>query len=245
MFGVACSPVYTRRDMPKTRVKICGITCLEDAMLAVNAGADAIGLIFHPPAARGISVPAAEQIVAAIPPFVTPVGLFLDTPPQSIIATASRVGIRLIQLHGHELPSDLKLIAQYPVIKAIHVKPGKLMDSLAPWKQAVAEGLTNLKGLVLETGWAAAQGGTGIENDWEQIREVQETGGFEGLPPIILAGGLRPSSVTGVIETLRPWAVDVSSGVEEIKGRKSALRLEEFMRAVRLADHNCRHIPTA
>lgn len=228
--------------MRKTRVKICGITNADDARLAAEAGADAIGVIFHPPAARGVSLVIAEEIVTALPPFVTSVGLFLDTPADGILSVVRHLGLGCIQLHGHETPSQVKELAPYPVIKAIHVMPGKLREALEPWQEA-ATGLPNLKGLVLETGWGAVKGGTGIENDWDQISVVQSDGGLEGLPPIVLAGGLNASNVAGVVEMLRPWGVDVSSGVEEVKGHKSRDRVKAFMRAVRLADHNCRHVP--
>ncbi len=217
---------------------------MEDALLASNAGADAIGLIFHPPAARGVAIATAEEIIAAIPPFVTPVGLFLDSPAASIASLASRLNLRWIQLHGHETADNVKELSALHIIKAIHVLPGKLRETLAPWRDAVAAGLPNLKGIILETGWASAKGGSGIENDWQQIRQIQAEGGFDDLPPLILAGGLRPSTVGGVIEMLRPWAVDVSSGVEETKGRKSPERVAAFIKAVRTADRNCDGIPS-
>jgi phosphoribosylanthranilate isomerase len=222
----------------RTRVKICGITSVDDAILAAEAGADAIGLIFHPPASRGISPTIAEQITAALPPFVDPVALFLDSPAFGINAITRRLKITWVQLHGHETPANVAELADHQVIKAIHVRPGKLDETLAPWREAVAKGLPNLRALVLETGWSNVQGGSGIENDWDQILQVQLEGGFDGLPPIILAGGLRASTVGSVIERLHPWAVDVSSGVEEIKGHKSADRVAAFIRAVRHADHN-------
>jgi phosphoribosylanthranilate isomerase len=232
--------------MQRTRVKICGVTCVEDALVAAAAGADAIGLIFHPPASRAVSILAAEKIVAALPPFTTPVGLFLDALPEHLTSIASRLKIQWIQLHGHETPAQVEGLKQFHVIKAIHVKPGRLQESLQPWREALAGGrLPHLRAIVLETGWAHAQGGTGIENDWEQIRAVQASGGFDDLPPLILAGGLRPSTVGQVVEMLRPLAVDVSSGVEEVKGRKSTHRVHAFIRAVRIADHNCNHIPTS
>lgn len=209
--------------------------------MVTKAGADAIGLIFHPPAARGISILTAEAILATLPPFVAPVGLFLDSPTANITSVAHRLGLNWVQLHGHETPQQVAELKDFNVLKALHVKPNLLHQTLQPWREAVAGGLTNLRGIILETGWALATGGTGIENDWDQIEQIQSEGGFDGLPPIILAGGLRPSTVTGVIERLRPSAVDVSSGVEEVKGRKSPQRVEAFLRAVRLADHNCRH----
>lgn len=229
--------------MPRTRIKICGITCEEDALLAANAGADAIGLIFHPPATRGISLLTAERILAALPPFITPIGLFLDTPVTNILAVAGKLRLACVQLHGHETPQIVRELPDLGVIKAIHVKPGKLNESLDIWREACTAGLPNLRALVLETGWGKEQGGTGFENDWEQIQQAQIAGAFDGLPPVILAGGLRPSNVSHVVQMLRPYAVDVSSGVEEIKGRKSNDRILAFVHAVRLADHNCHHVP--
>lgn len=230
--------------MQRTRIKICGVTCVEDALVAAKAGADAIGLIFHPPAARGVAITTAEEIVAAIPPFLTPVGLFLDSPAFSVESVARRLKLQWVQLHGHETAREVKELGAFHVLKAIHVKPNKLDEALDPWREAVAAGLPNLKGLILETGWTSAKGGTGIENDWEQIRLIQDEGGFDSLPPIILAGGLRPSSVGSVIEMLRPWAVDVSSGVEEVKGRKSPERIAAFIKAVRCADRNSDYAPS-
>jgi phosphoribosylanthranilate isomerase len=212
--------------------------------MAAEQGADAIGLIFHPPATRGVSLLTAEQIIASLPPFADPVGLFLDSPSANIKTVAARLKLQWVQLHGRETPQQVEELEHLHVIKAIHVKPDRLDETLNPWREAVAKGLTNLRALVLETGWASAKGGTGIENDWEQIRTVQMNDGFDDLPPIILAGGLRPSTVGNVIEMLRPWAVDVSSGVEEQRGRKSPERTTAFFRAVRAADHNCNRMPT-
>lgn len=218
--------------MGKTRVKICGITSAEDALLAAAAGADAVGMIFHPPAARCVAMPVAEQIIGSLPPFITAVGLFVDLPASEILSIAGRLNLHCLQLHGHESPDDVRALSTFSVIKAINVNPGELHSALAPWRQAVTAGLPNLKGIVLDTGG----GGTGIENDWEQIADVQRSGGFEGLPRIILAGGLQPGNVQRLIETLRPYAVDVSSGVEQTKGKKSPARIAEFMQAVRRAD---------
>ena len=184
----------------------------------------------------------AERILDALPPFVTPVGLFLDSPVSNAISVATNLRLRCLQLHGHETPKDVKALARFDVIKAIHVKQGRLAEALIPWREAVLAGLSNLKGLVLETGWAAAKGGTGVENDWQQILEVQQQGLFDGLPPIILAGGLRPHSVGTVVEMLHPYAVDVSSGVEQTKGRKDADLVKSFVHAVRAADRNSRTI---
>lgn len=224
---------------------MCGITCVEDALAAALAGADAIGLLFHPPSTRNVSMATAEQILAALPPFVDPVGLFVDTPIADVASHARHLQLRWIQLHGHETPSQVAELGDFQVIKAIHVKPDQLQETLAPWREAIAKGLPNLRGLVLETGTAAGKGGTGIENDWEQIAALQAAGGFTGLPALILAGGLHPANVAAVITRLHPYAVDVSSGIEETKGRKSVQRINDFLREVRTADHQLAHEPTS
>lgn len=122
-------------------------------------------------------------------------------------------------------------LGEFNVLKVIHVKANTLDATLAKWRNAR---LANLRGIVLET--AGTSGGSGQENDWETIRLAKERGSFEGLPPIILAGGLHPGNVAAVVRMLRPWAVDVSSGVEAAKGEKSPGRIHEFVAAVRSAD---------
>ena len=217
--------------MQRTRVKICGVTCVEDALVAAAAGADAIGLIFHPPASRGVSILTAEKIVAGLPPFTTPVGLFLDALPESITSTASRLKIQWIQLHGHETPAQVEGLKQFHVIKAVHVKPGKLQESLA----ALARGPRERPPAAPSAHRARDRLGPrpGRHRHRERLGTdpaVQASGGFDDLPPLILAGGLCPLTVGQVIEMLRPLAVDVSSGVEETKGRKSAQRVHAFIR---------------
>jgi phosphoribosylanthranilate isomerase len=217
----------------RTRIKICGITRVQDALAAAEAGADAIGLVFYPPAPRYVRPDLAAQIVAALPPFITPVGLFVDAPAAEILATAAKLGLRTVQLNGHEGPELIAALHGVAVLKAIHVTRANLATDLQAWRRQIAShGLTHLRGLVLETGSTPAPGGTGIENDWEAIAAAGEAGAFASLPPSIAAGGLTPGNVAGVVRLLRPWAVDISSGVEDSPGQKSAQKIRDFVTAV-------------
>lgn len=218
--------------MNRTRVKICGITRVEDALAAARAGADAIGLVFCKSAARYITTERAREIIAALPPFVTPVGLFVDESSEQVREIARELGLRHIQLHGSEPPDAIRALRQYCVIKAVRAAPETFATELVGWRDQVRRGgLEALRGLVLETD-APAPGGTGVANDWNFIRQCQAQGAFLHLPPIIAAGGLTPQSVGDVIRLLHPWAVDVSSGVESVKGIKSREKIEAFVRAV-------------
>ena len=221
----------------RTRIKICGIARPEDAAAAAEAGADAIGLIFHPPAPRYVSLERAREILATLPAFVTPVGLFVDVHADGIRDTARSLGLRHIQLNGNETPETVAALAPLVVIKAVRVERETFAQTLEHWRDAVRSlGLTNLKGLVLETAGTGRPGGTGVANDWDTVRRCRQAGDFDGLPPVIAAGGLTPETVAAVVRDVRPWAVDVSSGVEEVRGRKSVERLRAFVNAVRGAD---------
>ena len=218
--------------MPRTRIKICGITRVEDALAAARAGADAIGMVFHAPAPRKVTLQRAGEILAALPPFVTPVGLFVDASAATIRETAQALGLRHLQLHGHEDAATVESLRNFVLLKAIRVSHDTFRAELNHWRDAIAQyGLSHLKGLVLETA-TAAPGGTGIANDWTFIKQCQQEGLFEGLPPMIAAGGLTPTTVAAVIRALQPWAVDVSSGVEVSRGIKSEAKILEFMEAV-------------
>lgn len=181
--------------------------------------------------------------MAALPPFVTPVGLFVDAATETIVRTARELGLRHIQLHGTESPERVSDLKPLVVIKAVRVDREHFADELAVWREKHRRlKLTNLAGLVLETAGTSAPGGTGVANDWETVREARSAGHFEGIPAIIAAGGLTPESVGAVVRDVLPYAVDVSSGVEESKGRKSAARVEAFVRAVREADADARAV---
>ena len=226
--------------MSRTRIKICGITRPQDALAAAEHGADAIGLVFHGPAPRNLSAKQAREILAVLPPFVTPVGLFVDQPPQVVLDTAAELNLRTVQLHGDEQPDEIAELSGLTVIKAVRIERDRIRGTLDRWRAALAlDELRNLRGIVLETGGTKEAGGTGVANDWALVRELKDAGAFDELPSIIAAGGLRPETVAAVVRDLRPWAVDVSSGVEAVPGQKSPEKLEAFVRSVREADETC------
>jgi phosphoribosylanthranilate isomerase len=218
--------------MSRTRVKICGICRVEDALAAAALGADAIGLILHPAAGRFVPRELAEKIIAALPPFVTPVGLFVDAPPAEIRSVTAALGLQTVQLHGNESPQTVAELRPLAVLKALPVRAAAFLDDLAKWRKA------DLHGLILESppSPGAETGGTGIANDWQTIAAARQSGALAGLPPIIAAGGLTAQTVGDVIRTLRPWAVDVSSGVESGRREKSKEKIAAFIAAVRAAD---------
>lgn len=222
--------------MHRTRIKICGITRPEDAAAAAAAGADAIGMVFYARAPRNISIERAKEILAILPPFVSPVGLFVDADARAILTLVEQLHLRHVQLHGHEPPTRVAELGGLDVIKAIRTDK-EMGDALATWRRAIEElNLTNLRGIVLETAGTTEAGGTGVANDWDAVQRQRASGAFDGMPQLIAAGGLTPQTVGDVVRTLRPWAVDVSSGVESSKGVKSAEKIRQFVRAVRDAD---------
>jgi phosphoribosylanthranilate isomerase len=221
----------------RTRIKICGICRPEDAAAAAHAGADAIGVVLDPSARRYVSPEDARKILAVVPPFVTPVGLFVNASADEIRRVLGIVPFAAVQLHGEESPQLVADLKPIRVIKALHLTPG----DAAPfriWRDAIRDlQLTNLIGLLLETAHPAGPpGGTGIAGDFADMRKMQTAGHFADLPPIIVAGGLTPGNVALAILRLHPVAVDVSSGVEIAHREKAANRIESFIRAVRLAD---------
>jgi phosphoribosylanthranilate isomerase len=201
----------------RTRVKICGITRVEDARAAIAAGCDAIGLVFYPPSARHVNLETAAEIVAGIPPFVSVVGLFVDAEPEQINAVLKHVRLDMLQFHGNETPEQCNLYG-VPYMKAIRVKAGtNLLQYAEQFKQARA--------LLLDAFIEGVPGGTGQKFDWNIIPE--------SLPlPVVLAGGLTAENVTAAIRQVQPYAVDVSGGVEINKGIKDAAKIVAFMRGV-------------
>ena len=201
----------------RTRVKICGITRVEDAVSAVNAGADAIGFVFYTPSPRAVSIAQAQQIVAAIPPFVSVVGLFVNAPQTEIESVLSKVRLDILQYHGDESVHECEQI-NLPYYKAIRVKADtNLLQYEAEFKSA--------KALLLDTFSEAAVGGTGQVFDWNLIPKNM-------TKPVILAGGLTTENVGSAIKQIQPYAVDVSGGVEATKGIKDAAKIAAFMQAV-------------
>ena len=204
---------------PRTRVKICGITCVEDALVAAEAGADAIGLVFYAKSPRALVADAARRIVASLPPFVASVALFVNPERAEVEAVISATGVDLLQFHGDESPAFCSSFSR-PYIKALRMKADADLTAFAG-SHAQARG-------VLVDAWEQDRfGGTGKTFDWQRIRPEA------GSSRIILAGGLPPDNVAQAITAVRPWAVDVSSGVELAPGRKSAERIQSFIKEVR------------
>jgi phosphoribosylanthranilate isomerase len=225
--------------MHRTRIKFCGITRAKDAAAAAVAGADAIGLIFYKKSKRYVSLEQAREIVGALPPMVSPIGLFVNSPHDEIRNIANTLNIRTVQLHGDEPPEVVAQLSDLSVIKAIHCDAVSLSQSLQQWRSAILKlKLTNLTGLLLETANTGEPGGSGIENNWDAIASVIGPGQVTGLPPLIAAGGLTPENVGSVVRRLHPWAVDVSSGIEQSPGLKSLDKMRKFARAVHEADRH-------
>jgi phosphoribosylanthranilate isomerase len=200
------------------RSKICGITRIEDALAAVEAGADAIGLVFYAKSPRAVTLQQARAIIAALPPFVTTVGLFVDASRCELGEILDAVSLDLLQFHGDEAPAACEGYHR-PYIKALRVKPG---DDIA----AQVALYQNASGVLLDTFVPGIPGGTGEAFDWSLVPE--------GLSkPIVLAGGLTAENVAQAIARVRPYAVDVSGGVEMAKGIKDAEKIHSFMQAVR------------
>lgn len=235
--GAAAAALASSDVIARTRVKICGVRRPEDALAAARAGADAIGLVFDPSAPRRITLDDARAILAVLPAFVTPVALFVNSDLAALRRTIDALRLRHVQLNGNEPAEYVAELRDLAVIKAVRVEAATFGRTLSAWRAAAAaRGLTNLKGLVLETAGTSQPGGTGVPNDWATVRHHQAAGDFDGLPPVIAAGGLTPDTVAAVVRDLRPWAVDVSSGVEESRGIKSPDRIAAFIGAVRRVD---------
>ena len=204
--------------MSAVRSKICGITRIEDALAAVEAGADAIGLVFYAKSPRAVTVQQARTIIAALPPFVTTVGLFVDASRCELGEILDAVPLDLLQFHGDESPAACDGYHR-PYIKALRVKPG---DDIA----AQVALYKNASGVLLDTYVPGIPGGTGEAFDWSLVPV--------GLSkPVILAGGLTVDNVAGAISRVRPYAVDVSGGVEAAKGIKDAKMIRAFIQAVK------------
>ncbi len=203
----------------KSRIKICGLTRLEDLHAAVKAGADAIGLVFYAPSPRYVDLKTAAELARSVPPFVTIVGLFVNADPAQVRKTLAAVPIHLLQFHGDE---DEDYCRQFdrPYMKAARVKPGMdLLQYVADFPSAQA---------ILLDAFVDGYGGGGKVFDWTLIPASL-------VKPIVLSGGLDADNVGEAIVRVRPVAVDVSSGVEAAKGIKDAEKIRAFVAAVRAA----------
>ncbi|MBK4997198.1 phosphoribosylanthranilate isomerase [Pseudomonas sp. S37] len=206
--------------MSNVRSKICGITRIEDALAAAEAGADAIGFVFYAKSPRAVDVRQARAIIAELPPFVTTVGLFVNASRCELNEILEVVPLDLLQFHGDEAPQDCEGYHR-PWIKALRVRPG---DDL----EAACQLYAGARGILLDTYVAGVPGGTGEAFDWSLVPARLSK-------PIILAGGLSADNVGQAIAQVRPYAVDVSGGVEQAKGIKDAAKIEAFMHAVKQA----------
>lgn len=209
--------------MHRTRVKICGITRKIDLDAALLAGADAIGFVFYPPSPRVLHPANAAELARCVPPFVTRVGLFVNAEPRAVREILAAVPLDLLQFHGEE---DASYCAQFglPYLKAARVRPNSTRGDLLEFARAYP----TAQGLLLDA-WVEAYGGAGQAFDWSLIPDE--------LPlPLILSGGLHAENVAQAVSKVRPWAVDVSSGVEVAKGIKDADKIAAFIAAVKAAD---------
>ncbi|SDH65765.1 phosphoribosylanthranilate isomerase [Propionivibrio dicarboxylicus] len=204
----------------RTRIKMCGLTRPQDVLAAVEAGADAIGLVFYPPSPRYVDLAQAAALARLVPPFVTIVGLFVNADAATLRATLAAVPIHLLQFHGDE---DEAYCRQFdrPFIKAARMKPG--MDLLQ-----YAQAFPSAQAILLDA-FVEGYGGGGKVFDWTLIPERLET-------PVILSGGLDADNVGDAVRRVRPAAVDVSSGIEVAKGIKDAEKMQAFVAAVRGAE---------
>ncbi len=221
----------------RTRVKICGITRLEDAKLAEELGADALGFNFYRPSPRYIAPASAREIIFHLAPFVIPVGVFADeTDTERIASIAQEAGVQVIQLHG----APLETVGSFPLIRAVAVGEDGNENQMAEFIESATKGQSvtepsrpmamHPRAILLDTQHPELRGGTGRTFDWKKAKDLARLG------PVILAGGLTPDNVFRAIQAVRPYAVDVASGVEGAPGIKDPAKLRAFFAAVREAD---------
>ncbi|MGQ9920115.1 MAG: phosphoribosylanthranilate isomerase [Desulfobacca sp.] len=199
------------------RIKICGITSLEDALLAAHLGADALGFIFYPKSPRAVTPEVARQIIARLPPLVLSVGVFVNEDAALVLEVAEMVRLDWLQLHGEEPPDYCRYLNRN-VLKAIRVRDRESLVQMQPYQGSV-------RAFLLDTYSSGQHGGTGQSFDWTLAREAQAYG------PVVLAGGLRPDNVAAALRAAAPQAVDVASGVEAAPGRKDPEKLRAFFGA--------------
>lgn len=206
----------------RTRVKICGITRPDDAVEAARLGVDSIGLVFHESSPRAVDLPTARAVRAAIPPFVTVAALFMDATADRVREVLAGVSVDLLQFHGSESPDYCAGFGR-PYIKAVPMAAGSRPEQVLGAHEQAA-------GFLLDSHGAGEQGGSGVVFDWRAIPDLRGR-------PLILAGGLTPDNVADAVSQVRPWAVDVSSGVESAPGVKDARRMASFINEVQRVQH--------
>jgi phosphoribosylanthranilate isomerase len=217
--------------MHRTRIKICGITREQDLQAAVAQGADALGFVFYPKSPRYVAPARFAELARALPPFVSAVALFVNATEQEVRAVLAAGPISLLQFHGDETPEQCAAIAasvQRPFVRAYRVKPDTRPAELLESEDQYRAASPWFSGLLLDT-WVDAYGGAGKVFDWSLIPK-------ELAPRVVLSGGLSVHNVTGAVAQVRPFAVDISSGVEASKGIKDARLIAAFVDAVRALD---------
>ena len=215
----------------RTRIKICGLTRKEDVETVVRAGADALGFVFYPRSPRFVTPEKAAELSTQVPAFVSTVGLFVNADCCDVENAARLAHLSLLQFHGDESPQachEAALAAGLPFIRVFRVRPDTTPDDLLQYERIYRNASPFFKGLLLDT-WTDAYGGAGRVFDWSLVSK--EIG-----PRVVLSGGVNAQNVAGAIARLRPFAVDVSSGVEAARGIKDAVKVHAFIRAVRKAD---------
>ncbi len=200
------------------RIKICGITNLEDALLAAELGADALGFIFYPKSPRYVALETAREIIAHLPPFVVSVGVFVDEAAAVVRDLAAQAGLDWVQVHGQESPDYCRSLGRR-VIKGFRIKDSSSLKDLEPFRGAA-------QAFLLDTYKKGQVGGTGETFDWDLAREAKKYG------QIILAGGLTPENVAQAIQVAQPEAVDTASGTEAAPGKKDPEKLRAFFAAI-------------
>jgi len=208
--------------LQRTRCKICGLTRAEDIQVAVNAGADALGLVFYPPSPRAVTLEQAAELIQAVPPFVVTVGLFVDPEPEWVRAVLNQVPLDLLQFHGDENEAFC-LQFNRPYIKALRMKPD--LDPVIE-----ARNWPSAKGFLLDAYQPGVPGGTGEQFDWKRFPSSSDQAW-------ILAGGLTPNNIQQAVKATQPYAVDVSGGVEASRGIKCPAKITEFIANLSPSDH--------
>lgn len=208
--------------MPTPKIKICGITNQEDALKAVEFGADALGFVFYDKSPRAVEPAVAKRIIQNLPPFVIPVGVFVNHPAETVRMVFDTCGLGLAQIHGDESAAYCESLGR-PVLRALRLKDRSSFLALGEYK-----GRIGVRGFVIDAFSRDAYGGTGQTVDWSLAAEASKAA------PTILAGGLTSSNVQDAITHVRPYGVDVSSGVEASPGKKDHGKLQAFIEAVRL-----------
>lgn len=220
-------------------IKICGLTCVEDAIACDKLGADWVGLNFHRPSPRYVAPERAAEILAVLPPRITAVGVFVDRPPAEVADLADRLGLDVVQLHGREPLDDLAVLRRFRVIRAFRIRAVEDWASIADFLSGAEALGVPPAGVLVDAYVPGMPGGTGMAID-HSLLDARPP-----LPRLILAGGLTPENVAERVARVRPWMVDVASGVESSPGRKDPAAVAAMIRAVRSAEEGWAPPPIA